>query len=381
MTRGRIAKFDFSNFELLDSLYEKLQSIPTYKQISEEILNFVGDSNYSPSYSYICRYRKNWLENKGLDSSSIRKTVSEPVNSAETLSSKLNMGNIVNSVNSQSEVEFLEYKIQQLEAENNSLKIENSELKGRLVAYEDCANSFHYSLSQRDQVFESHIEKLLFKFFRADEIERAEPAEKANVLSNSNGSLDETSNSKPAVEISATLAKNYSKFLKEDSSYDEEVYPEHYQIAFQKIVFLFKKNVLEALDCISSYCDNADRADSVGFNSFDASFGNSLAKNHKLTIKQALTAWIMLKKYQSQLLKHSDFDYNSINSFFSPYKDNKHEFLELVQSNSLTEKNFPNGRLRRLFACMTGYDAKINTPRLKLIQRISSEIAKEKLIS
>ena len=73
--------------------------------------------------------------------------------------------------------------------------------------------------------------------------------------------------------------------------------------ATKEIAHTKKELIHEAIKGISAKCDGAISLDNVGFNKLDTKFGKSLADSEKLTTKQALAAWNLLKKYKKQIPK------------------------------------------------------------------------------
>lgn len=66
-----------------------------------------------------------------------------------------------------------------------------------------------------------------------------------------------------------------------------------------------KQAVIKGLKYLSSLCDGARRRDGVGFNSFDAEFGHSLASKPHLSPRDVASGRRLLLRYQKQL---SSFD-------------------------------------------------------------------------
>jgi hypothetical protein len=156
----RIAKFNYSDYSVLDSLYEKTGNIPTYSSIYNEISKLVPD--YMPSGTIIAKYRSSWLELRGLDSKSAVKAIERI--SSERSSLLQQFQNIVSELetvlSSLSELAFLEQKNEQIELENQKLLKENAFLKGQIDGFQQALSHVNFILQQRDIEISIEIKNL-----------------------------------------------------------------------------------------------------------------------------------------------------------------------------------------------------------------------------
>lgn len=164
---ARTAKFDFSDYSLLDQYFAEKNSIPRHSDMYELIATTCPD--YTPSRGKIIEWRNNWLANRGLDASTlsnrstaittkhsdIRQRLESFLSEVEELETNVNM-----TLSSPSEIQFLESQISTLETHNQQLLTENENLKGRIAGFEQAINHLTNLLQQRDIETSSRISSL-----------------------------------------------------------------------------------------------------------------------------------------------------------------------------------------------------------------------------
>lgn len=167
----RIAKFNYSDYSLLDSLYAQTGSIPTYSAISNGIASLIPD--YVPSGTIISKYRNSWLNLRGLDSNSAAQTIQKIsgernslVQQFQNIVSELETveKNVTTVLSSPSELAFLEQKNEQLELTNQKLSDENSYLRGMVEGFQKSLDHVTSLLQQRDMDISIRLAAIEKKF-------------------------------------------------------------------------------------------------------------------------------------------------------------------------------------------------------------------------
>jgi regulator of replication initiation timing len=166
----KAAKFDFSDYSVLDEIYSETGRKPKYREVLEKLRQLVS-SGYSPSHKSVYAYIDAWRLDRFGDSQSFGDSQIKKQNiisDSHILTEKLSQ--IASQV---SEFEFLKLQVSSLEEQNRQLLIENEKLRGKIEGFEQAIESLKSLISQRDIDIISQVRSIF------EEKEKEEPSKSA----------------------------------------------------------------------------------------------------------------------------------------------------------------------------------------------------------
>lgn len=173
----KTAKFDYTDYSLLDSIYSETGRKPKYREVLEKLRQSVS-SDYSPSHKTVYAYIDAWRLERFGDSQLKKQNI---ISDSHTLTEKLSQ--IVSQVSEfestvskidnpdSDEFEFLKLQVSSLEEQNRQLLVENEKLCGKIEGFEQAIESVKFLISQRDIDIISQIHLLPREKEKAPEFE------------------------------------------------------------------------------------------------------------------------------------------------------------------------------------------------------------------